>query len=294
MPRTSLAALAALTLLAACGGGDDAVPGPVGDPPVLTAQPADLSLLVGQEARFAVVATGPAPLTYQWRRDGAAIPGATAPEHVIGHVALADSGARFACLVRNPGGELESRQAALAVRPVPVAPAIATQPASATVLEGQAATFSVTATGTAPLAYQWRRGGVALPGANGASYTTPATTAADHGAVFDVVVGNEAGIVTSAGALLVVVVPAVAPVITLQPANVNVAAGQTATFAVEATGTAPLAYQWYRGTGAIAGATGPTYSRVVNRGDTGSTYQVVVSNEAGSATSRSALLTVLF
>src|ERR1017187_6948686 len=60
--------------------------------------------------------------------------------------------------------------------PAQVIPSITTQPASQTVTAGLAATFSVTASGTAPLSYQWWRNGTAISGATSASYTIPATT----------------------------------------------------------------------------------------------------------------------
>src|SRR5258708_21616739 len=66
------------------------------------------------------------------------------------------------------------------------APSIMAQPASQTVTAGQTATFTVAATGTAPLSYQWRKNGVAITGMTTSSYTTPATTTADNGAQFAV------------------------------------------------------------------------------------------------------------
>jgi hypothetical protein len=86
-----------------------------------------------------------------------------------------------------------------------VVPSITTQPASRTVSTGQTATFRVTATGTAPLSYQWRKNGAAISGANSSSYTTPATTTADNGSTFSVVVTNSAGSETSNSATLTVI-----------------------------------------------------------------------------------------
>ena len=86
----------------------------------------------------------------------------------------------------------------------PAAPAISVQPANQTVAVGQTATFSVTAAGTAPLSYQWQRGGSAISGATAASYTTPATTSGDNGATFSVTVTNSAGNITSTAATLTV------------------------------------------------------------------------------------------
>ena len=84
----------------------------------------------------------------------------------------------------------------------PVAPSITTQPASQTVTVGQTATFSVVATGTAPLSYRWMKSGTTILGATATSYTTPPTTSADNGSQFAVIVSNIAGSVTSNAATL--------------------------------------------------------------------------------------------
>jgi glucose/arabinose dehydrogenase len=84
-----------------------------------------------------------------------------------------------------------------------------------------------------------------------------------------------------------------APSISSQPANVTVAAGQSASFTVTASGTAPLAYQWQRNGVNIAGATSPTYTLTTAATDNGAAFRAVVSNAAGSVTSNPATLTVL-
>jgi hypothetical protein len=89
--------------------------------------------------------------------------------------------------------------------PAAAAPSITTQPSNQTVVIGQPATFTVTAAGSAPLAYQWQKGGTAIPGATAASYTTPPTAQSDDGSAFVVVVSNAAGSMTSTGAKLSVV-----------------------------------------------------------------------------------------
>lgn len=177
--------------------------------------------------------------------------------------------------------------------PKPVAPAITTQPASQTVTAGQTATFSVVATGTSPLAYQWQKASANISGATSASYTTPATTSADNGAKFDVVVSNAAGSVASGSATLTVSADVVAPTIKTQPASQTVTAGQTATFSVVAGGTAPFKYQWQKGTANISGATSATYTTpATTSAGNGTKFDVVVSNSAGKITSNSATLTV--
>jgi Cep192 domain 4/Immunoglobulin domain len=103
--------------------------------------------------------------------------------------------------------------------PAPVAASIKTQPASRTVTDGQTATFSVAATGTAPLGYQWKKNGAAISGATSSAYTTPATTASDNGAQFTVSVSNSAGSVTSNAATLTV--NAASGQLTLNPSSLN-------------------------------------------------------------------------
>src|SRR5256884_5594863 len=120
-------------------------------------------------------------------------------------------------LASSGGGGSTSTPAALPVMCVPVAPTITRQPASQTVSVGQTATFTVTAAGTAPLRYQWQKNGTAISGATAASYTTPATTAADNGDQFTVVVSNAAGSVTSNAAALTVTSVLIAPTITRHP-----------------------------------------------------------------------------
>src|SRR6266849_4443770 len=115
----------------------------------------------------------------------------------------------------------------------------------------QPATFSITASGTAHLSYQWQKNGADINGATLASYTTPVATAQDNAAQFRVVVSNSAGSATSSAATLTVDSP---PTIVTPPVNQTVTAGQMATFSVTASGTAPLSYQWQTNGADINGA----------------------------------------
>ncbi len=261
--------------------------------PTIVTQPASVSVTAPQAASFSVTAAGTAPLAYQWRRNGIAIPGATSATYIVASTATGDSGAQFSVQVSNAAGSVTSAPATLSVGAAMVAPVIATPPTSKTVVAGQTASFSVTATGSAPLAYQWRRNGSAIAGATGASYTTPATVVGDSGALFSVVVSNAAGSATSTNATLTVTPAPVAPAIVTPPANATVAAGAAATFSVMASGTAPLAYQWSRNGTPIVGATGASYTTpITTAGDNGASFTVQVSNSAGSVGSAAATLTV--
>jgi len=172
-------------------------------------------------------------------------------------------------------------------------PTITAQPSSITVVLGQTATFSVTATGTSPLEYQWQKNGSNVSGSTAATYTTPATTSSDNGSKFDVVVADSAGSKTSAQATLTVSATPIAPTIATQPANQTVTVGQTATFSVVANGTSPFTYQWQKNGSNISGATAVSYTTpATTSSDNGSKFDVIVTNSAGSATSNQATLTV--
>jgi hypothetical protein len=172
-------------------------------------------------------------------------------------------------------------------------PSITSQPANQTVTVGQTATFSVAATGTAPLSYQWQKGGANISGANAANYTTGATAATDSGSKFDVVVTNSAGTITSNSAVLTVNAAGVAPTISTQPANQTVVAGQTAAFTVIAAGTAPLTYQWQMNGANISGAESSSYTTpVTTTGASGEQFRVTVTNSFGAISSNLATLTV--
>ena len=255
--------------------------------PTVSTQPSDQTVTAGQTASFSVVASGTAPFTYQWRKNGSNISGATSSTYTTPVTSSADHGAVYSVVVGNNAGTVTSSNATLTVN---YGPSISTQPGSQTVNAGQTVSFGVVATGTATLAYQWTKGGVNISGATSSSYTTPATTSADNGAVYAVTISNAYGSVSSSNATLTVIT---APTVSTQPSDQTVTAGQTASFAVTASGTAPFTYQWRKNGSNISGATSSSYTTpVTSSADNGAVYSVVVANNAGTATSNNATLTV--
>ena len=279
------------------GGGSDGGGGSSAqvEKPAISSQPAELSVVTGSTATFTVIAAGGGTLAYQWRKNGTDIPGATASTYTTPATSITDHGARFSVVVTNSVGTVTSNDAVLGVTDAAVAPTITTQPLAQMVTAGQTASFSVSASGTSPFGYQWKKNGTDIPGATANPYTTPATSITDHGARFSVVVTNSVGTVTSNDAVLGVTDAAVAPAITTQPLAQMVTAGQTASFSVSASGTSPFGYQWKKNGTDIPGATANPYTTpATSNGDIGAelAYSVVVTNSAGSATSSIARLTV--
>jgi hypothetical protein len=273
-------------LMAACGGGNSIAVGVNQLPPTITTQPGSQTVSLGATATFSVSVSGASPFTFQWQRNGTSITGATSATYTTPTVTVADNGATFQVIVSNAAGSQTSNAATLSVSQ---APAISSQPANQTVNIGSTATFSVTASGAAPLAYQWQRNGANI-GGNAAGYTTPPAAATDNGAMFQVIVSNGAGSQTSNPATLSVNLP---PTIATQPASLTVSIGATATFSVVASGTPPFTYQWQENGANITGATFAGYtSPPVALADTGAMFTVIVTNPFGSQASNPATLTV--
>ena len=174
--------------------------------PAITQHPTDQTVSVGQTATFSVSATGTLPLSYQWRKNGVNISGATSASYTTPAATTSDNGALFSCVVSNSYGKATSNNARLTVQSSPpgTAPTITQQPASQYKQVGETATFSVAASGSTPMSYQWRKNGSSISGATSASYTTPAISSSDNGATFSCVVSNSYGSVTSSGAVLTV------------------------------------------------------------------------------------------
>jgi poly(3-hydroxybutyrate) depolymerase len=171
-------------------------------------------------------------------------------------------------------------------------PRIVSQPVDNVQVSGQAASFWVSATGSAPLHYQWQKNGVNIAGATANWYTTPPASAVDNGAAFRAVVRNGSGSATSEPATLTVKAPSAGPTITTQPADEKAAAGRPASFKVAAEGDQPLHYQWMENGVNIDGATDVSLTMpAAVLPDSGASFTVVVTNAAGSVTSRRATLT---
>lgn len=223
--------------------------------PTIIEQPLSASVTVGRTATFSVRAMGSATLTFQWLRDGNAITGATSASYSTQTTALSDSGATFSVVVTNGSGSVTSNSATLTVNPAPAAPSITAQPQSVSVYAGQAATFSVTATGSANMTYQWKKNGASISGATSASYTTPATTAAYNGSTYTVTVTNALGNLTSTSATLTVTAaPTTATVNFVSGGNGSLSGVISQTVAIGASTTAVTAvpasgYQFINWTG---------------------------------------------
>ena len=179
-----------------------------------------------------------------------------------------------------------------------VVPVFDQTPRSVLVRTGQTASFDAVVHGTPTPNLQWQTRDANSTGAwtdvttgSGAAtatYTTPVLALIDNGRQYRVVATNAVGSTASAVVSVSVSDLDVAPTITTQPANLAVAAGGDAVFAIAAHGTEALSYQWRLNRANLAGANGPVLKlAAVSQANAGH-YSVVVSNAAGTVTSQEA------
>ncbi len=255
-------------------------------PPSITTQPLPKTVQESNSVQFTVVATGnPAP-TFQWKNAGNNLPTETLASYTIPKTSMSDNGAQISVEVKNTLGGITSDNAMLTVLRRP--PGITKPPANATVIEGQAATFTVEASGTLELFYKWQKNGIPIPGATSQSYTTPPTVFADNGALFSCIVSNPADTVTSQNGVLTVIR---APVFT----NALTATGNVGTlfsFNLTASGTTPITFgasplptglSLNTGTGLISGTPSAVGVIVAN---------LTATNSGGSAPPKSLTITI--
>ena len=253
-------------------------------PPFFTQQPQAQSAATNDTVMFSVAAGGDQPLKYQWRKNGGNLVGATNDSYTITNV-TPGRGGYYSVVVANVVGSVTSSNALLKVF---VPPALISQPVNRTVTVGGSASFTVTATGTATLFYQWRQDGIEIPGATNRSYVLYGIQTHRAG-IYTVTVSNFAGVRVSPNVTLTV---NVRPALTLQPRAQSAIVGPTnILFTADATGTAPLKFQWRRNGANIAGATNTSYA-VTNIAGTSAYYSVAVANVAGTVVSSNALLKV--
>ena len=261
-------------------------------PPAIETDTQDQTALVGQNATFNVLASGTLPLSYQWYYNtNTVLTNANSSILTLTNVQLSDSGG-YSVVVTNAYGSVTSSVAQLIVNTA-IAPSIITQPQDQpNLLPGATATFSVIASGSDPLNYQWYYNTNTLLTNATDSILTITNIQPGNAGSYSVTVSNLGGGAISSNAFLSVNTSPVAPVFNSQPASLVVLAGSVASFTAVAAGTAPIGYQWSKDGTPISGATSSTLSLSnVQTADDGS-YTVTASNSVGSVTSNPALLIV--
>ena len=274
--------------------------------PLVTLQPSNQTVNAGQTATFTAAATAtPAP-TVQWQvstNGGASfsdLAGANSTTLSLTNTTASMNGNQYHAVFSNASGNVTTTAATLTVN---FPPTITLQPSNQTVTEGQSATFTAAANGSPAPTVQWQvstNGGASfsdVAGANSTSLMLTNTTSSMNGNQYHAVFTNASGNVTTTAATLTV---NVLPLITLQPSNQAVTAGQTATFTATATGTPAPTVQWQVSTNGgtfsdVAGASSATLTITsATASMSGNQYHAVFTNVSGNITTTAATLTVNF
>jgi hypothetical protein len=255
----------------------------VDESPTITQQPQPVSSCVGGQAEFSVGASG-TDLTYQWRKGGSPISGATSSTLTLPSVQKSDEGL-YDCIVSgkcNP-----SRTSVQAKLTVNEPPQITIHPKSISSCDGGKATFKVSAKGS-DLKFQWRKNGNNISNATDSVFTIDKVSVNDLG-TYDVVVSGACPPEQYSETVIITINKA--PEITLHPTDATVAEGADIDFTVAAKGE-KLKFQWLKDNTELSGkTTADLHLKNVQKSDAGN-YSCKITNDCGTITSKEATLTV--
>lgn len=218
----------------------------------ITTQPSNIGVCASYPATFNVVATGD-QLSYQWYKgsipgtpvvNSSNISGATTASLHFNQANISDDGAYYVAVSGAP--ECSTVTSGLRTLNVDQAISITTQPLSATQCTGATATFSVVANANGdPLAYQWRKNGIAIPGATSSTLAINNISASDAGS-YDVIISGTAGYMCSSSqssAAVLTVIPSVTmPVFSAGSSSVRCQGAGSLTYTASSTNFTALVY----------------------------------------------------
>ncbi|MBN2506918.1 MAG: lamin tail domain-containing protein [Verrucomicrobia bacterium] len=208
--------------------------------PVITVHPADQTVVELQPVSFLVEVEGAGPFTYAWRCNGRLIDGATNATLLIPSARASHVGT-YSVLVSSAGWVAMSSNAVLRVQTVPV---ITVQPEGKLVNAGSNVTFSVSAVGTGPLTYQWRRYAVDIPWGTNASITITNARFDINDGYYAVLVSDTIGSRESDPARLTVKQrPGILVPLAISPGT-NLLEGRSYTMSITATGNPPMGFRF--------------------------------------------------
>jgi hypothetical protein len=244
--------------------------------PAITSHPQGATGVAGFDVTLSVAANGTAPLDYKWRFNGRDIAGATNTSLTLADLRPEQAG-QYEAVVMNARGYAVSQPAVLIVhRPAE----ITMQPVSQVVTNGTNVTFTVAATGSGTIRYQWRFNGVDIPGATGPSYSI-VSAQLNHSGEYLAVVTDDIASIESEPATLEV---RMRPTFVEQPQSQTVTVGSTLTLSVRVQGSTPIGYRWRRNginvTNIVVNDTNCVFVIPNVQTNHAGTYAVIVTNAA--------------
>ena len=255
--------------------------------PEIVVQPNDQAVALGSDVVLAVVTTGSAPLTFQWIKDGVALPQANAAILEISAITTSELG-RYKVTVTNVGGTVTSDEVEVSLALSNESPSIIVQPKGASVNAGSSVTLSVVAGGVPAPSYQWFKGGDPLTGKTGPVLRIASFASSDAGE-FSVRVANSEGSIDSEVASLTL---NLAPQIVEQPVGGVVFKDEDFALSVTATGSGELSYQWRKDGEPLSGKTSRSLGLIGASETDSGVYDVLVTNAAGLVVSEPTIVAI--
>jgi hypothetical protein len=253
----------------------------LGNPVSIDTQPQSSTAPSGTDVSFSVSASGMTNYSYQWRFGGTNLSGATGATYTRSNVLSSQAGA-YQVVVMNPINAITSSVATLTVYSSTLN--ITNQPQDRTGVAGTNITFTVGASGAAPLSYQWRLNGTNLPAKTNSTLALLNILPADAG-IYSATVSDANGSLASSNATLTVLT---APTITLQSISKTAGAGSLVTLSASASGSPPPAYQWLFDGAPLTGENSGTLNIASFQATNAGGYSMLASNVAGTVQTISA------
>ena len=244
----------------------------VGNPPTFAAQPASVLMLSGQTRLLSATVTGDAPLSYQWRLNGADVAGAVTNTLTLASAALSHAG-NYTLYVTNRAGMATSSVAVVEV----VLPLT-----NIMILAGQSTNLSLTCAGGAALTYQWSASSGPLTGVTTGSSLSLTNVKVTQSGSYRAVVTSSFGALTNIATVTVMLAPTMAS----QPVSVFTNLGATVVLKVTTVSDGVPTYQWYCKDQPLSGATNGTLTMVKTELAQMGYYRVRVTNPVGYVDSR--------
>ncbi len=245
--------------------------------PTTAAPLANTTVCYGESVSFAAVSQGTGPFTFIWRKNGAAIDGATNASLTFFNAAVGDS-ATYAVEVTGMCNAV-TNSATLLVRALTTAVALT----DSTRCAGESASFTTAPSGAGPFTFVWRKDGLMLPGETNATLARSSVTTNDAG-VYSVEVTGSCNSVTNSATLVVNELTTATPL-----ANGTVCAGDVVSFTTVVHGTGPFAFTWRKDGEVIEGATNASLTISNATVVDSATYAVEITGQCNSVTNSAAL-----
>jgi hypothetical protein len=264
--------------------------------PSITTQPSSTAVTVGNYFMLSIMAAGSSPISYQWKKDGINISGATGSNYAINSAAMLDAG-NYTVVATNAAASVTSNAAVVTVTPA-VMPSFLNQPTATTsaLTAGGSLNISGIALGSATITYQWRKNGAVIPGATNSTYNINSVVPTDAGS-YTLTATNSAGSVTSSAVVITVTTPILpsftGPPSTMIGSTTALSTGESLYLIATASGSLPITYQWRKDGVAIAGATNTYYNKSPAVLTDAGAYTLTATNIAGSVTSNPTSITVV-